>query len=110
MTPIVDNVWKSITNSKIHDVYHYAFISSICLNSIYVLKIRTIFELLLGQLTQDIRSFKNYGLKLAGDKTWTYFTIYTLCADDLAGKSSFEIFFKTKRSTTEIFKKWDIVK
>ena len=74
------------------------------------MRIRTAVDLLFEQSSQDIRSFENYGLILAGDKNWTYFTIYTLCADDLAGKSSFEIFFKRKRSKTEFIFKLDIVK
>ena len=58
-------------------------------------------RILFAQLSQDLRSLENDGFILPGDKTPTYFTISTLCADNLAGKFLNKIFCK-KRSTTKM--------
>ncbi|CAF2058078.1 unnamed protein product [Rotaria magnacalcarata] len=51
-------------------------------------------RILFAPLSQDLKSLENDGLILPGDKTPTYFTISTMCADNLAmpsGKSMYGI-------------------
>ena len=63
------------------------------LNAIYLLLLyqRKEFEhennrrIIFTQLNQDLRSLEDDGLTLPGDTVPTYFTISTLCADNLAG-------------------------
>ena len=42
-------------------------------------------RIIFTQLNQDLRSLEDDGLTLPGDTVPTYFTISTLCADNLAG-------------------------
>jgi hypothetical protein len=74
------------------------------LNAVYLLLLfyRKDFEdennrrIIFGQLNQDLRSLEDDGLVLPGDTIPAYFTISTLCADNLAGCFSIKILDKKK--------------
>lgn len=51
-------------------------------------------RILFSRLNQDIRSLENDGLILPGDTTPTYFSISTVCTDNLAGSTLMTSFHK----------------
>jgi hypothetical protein len=59
-------------------------------------------RIIFSQFNRDLKSLEQDGLILPGDTTSTYFTISTLCADNLAGDCFHKILDK-KRLILEIF-------
>jgi len=60
-------------------------------------------RIIFRQLNQDLKSLEDDGLILPGDTIPTYFTISTLCTDNLAGYFSNKILNKKNDGTWELF-------